>query len=42
MLEKMDIGDEENGHRMVWLLMRLGYSQQPPRSERLAIEEFFI
>jgi hypothetical protein len=42
MLKKMDIGDEENGHKMVWLLMRMGYSQQPPRSERLPIEEFFI
>jgi hypothetical protein len=42
MLKKMDIGDEENGHKMVWLLMRLGYSQPPPKSERLPIEEFFI
>jgi nitroreductase len=39
MLEKMHIGDEEGGRKMVWLLLRLGYSNEPPHSERLPIEE---
>jgi hypothetical protein len=41
MLEKMHIGDEHGGKKMVWLLLRLGYSKQPPRSERLPIEDYF-
>ena len=42
MLKKLGIGDEAEGKQMVWLLMRLGYSNEPPRSERLPIEEYFV
>lgn len=42
MLKKLSIGDEAGGKQMVWLLMRLGYSNEPPRSERLPIEKYFI
>ena len=42
MLKKMHIGDEEGGNKMVWLLLRLGYSKEPPRSERINPEELFV
>ncbi|HSW66584.1 MAG TPA: hypothetical protein VLI54_05605 [Bacillota bacterium] len=42
MLEKMHIGSEEEGKKMVWLLLRLGYSAEPPHSERLPLEELFV
>lgn len=42
MLQKMHIGDEENGKKMVWLLLRLGYSKEPPHSERIQLEELFV
>jgi len=42
MIKKLGIGDEQDGKNMVWLLMRLGYSQEPPHSERLPLEDYFI
>jgi hypothetical protein len=42
MLKKLNILGEAGGKQMVWLLMRLGYSNEPPRSERLPLEEYFL
>lgn len=42
MIKKLNISDEQGGKNMVWLLMRLGYSKEPPHSERLPIEEYFV
>lgn len=42
MLNRLHIADENEGKNMVWLLLRLGYSSEPPRSERLPLEEIII
>lgn len=42
MIKKFNIVDEDNGKNMVWLLLRMGHSSQPPKAERLPIEEIII
>ncbi len=42
MLKYMKLADEEGGANMVWLLLRMGSSEQPPISERLPLEEVIL
>ena len=43
MVEKFGMQEGPDGQRMVWLLVRLGYSGKTPvRSERLPIEEILL
>lgn len=42
MLKHLGLPDEKSGQNMIWLLLRMGYSQPPPQSERLPIEEILI
>lgn len=42
MLKYLHLPDEENGKNMIWLLLRLGYSNTPPYSERLAVEDLLV
>ena len=36
------LAEEEGNGRMVWLLLRLGYSTEPPRSKRLAASDLLM
>jgi hypothetical protein len=36
------LAESEEGDRMVWLLLRLGYSAEPPRSKRLEAADLLI
>jgi len=36
------LSESEEGHREVWLLLRLGYSAEPPRSKRLEVSDLLI
>jgi len=36
------LAESEEGDRFVWLLLRLGYSQEPPRSKRLAVADLLM
>jgi hypothetical protein len=42
MIEYLKLPDEAGGERMVWLLLRLGRSAEPPRSLRLPYEEIVL
>ncbi len=42
MLRHLGLSDEAGGDNMVWLLLRMGYSKEPPRSERLPVEEILL
>jgi hypothetical protein len=42
MVRYLDLPDEANGEKMVWLLLRLGRSGQPPLSHRLPIEDILL
>lgn len=42
MINKFDITDEDEGNNMVWLLLRVGCSPEPPAAERLELKELFI
>ena len=39
MIRYLGLGDEKGGEDMVWLLLRLGRSEEPPLSHRLPLEE---
>lgn len=42
MLKHLGLADEAGGKNMVWLLLRMGYSKEPPHSERLDLEEILV
>ncbi|MES2971324.1 MAG: hypothetical protein V4702_03325 [Patescibacteria group bacterium] len=42
MLRHMGLHEEADGKNMIWLLLRMGYSKEPPHSERLALEEIIL
>jgi hypothetical protein len=42
MIKYLNIGDEQRGSHMVWLLLRLGRSAEPPVSERLPLEDVLL
>jgi hypothetical protein len=42
MIRYLDLPEEGGGNDMVWLLLRLGRSRQPPRSHRLPLEEIIL
>jgi hypothetical protein len=42
MIRYLDLPEEAGGKDMVWLLLRLGRSRQPPRSHRLPLEEITL
>lgn len=42
MLHNLGLPDESNGKNMIWLLLRMGYSQPPPKSERLPLESILV
>jgi hypothetical protein len=42
MLNHLGLSDEEGGNNMIWLLLRMGYSKEPPHSERLPLEDIII
>ena len=42
MLEYLGLPDESGGKNMIWLLLRMGSSAEPPKSERLPLEEILL
>lgn len=42
MIDYLDLSEEKGGEDMVWLLLRLGKSRPPPRSNRLPLEEIIL
>lgn len=42
MIHNFNITDERDGENMVWLLLRMGQSGEPVRSERLPLEEILL
>ena len=42
MIRYLGLGDENGGEDMVWLLLRLGCSKEPPLSHRLPLEEVIL
>ena len=42
MIKYLNLRDEAGGENMVWLLLRLGRSPQPPLSKRLPLEEIML
>lgn len=42
LIKDFGIKEEKDGENMVWLLLRMGYSNEPPRSRRLPLSEIII
>ena len=42
LLQHLGLPDESDGENMIWLLLRMGYSAEPPHSERLQLEDILI
>ncbi|MBA2589226.1 MAG: hypothetical protein H0U98_11465 [Alphaproteobacteria bacterium] len=42
MIDYLSLPEEKGGEDMVWLLLRLGRSNSPPRSNRLPLEEIIL
>jgi hypothetical protein len=42
MIRYLALGEENGGEDMVWLLLRLGSSEEPPLSHRLPLEEIIL
>jgi hypothetical protein len=42
MIRYLSLGEEQGGEDMVWLLLRLGWSKDPPLSHRLPLEEVVL
>jgi hypothetical protein len=42
MVRYFDLPQEAGGEDMVWLLLRLGKSPQPPLSHRLPVEDILL
>jgi hypothetical protein len=42
MIRYLSLGEEQGGEDMVWLLLRLGWSKDPPLSHRLPLDEVIL